>query len=67
LAAYVDTYPASILIYDTTSWKPIACWNCGRIGQGSEFIFGQNGILYQIRGNEINALDVSSLRRLADN
>ena len=67
LAAYVDTYPASIIIYDTTSWKPIARWDCGRIGQGSEFTFGNSSILYQIRGNEINALDVSSLKRLTDN
>ncbi len=66
LAAYVDSYPASILIYDTTTWKPIARWNCGRIGESSEFIFGKDGTLYQIIGNEINALDVISLKHLAD-
>ena len=64
LAAYVDTYPASIIIYDTTSWKPIAEWDCGRIGQGSEFCFGKDGTLYQIRNNELNALDVPRLNNL---
>jgi len=64
LAAYVDTYPASIIIYDTSSWKPIAHWDCGRIGQGSEFSFGGDGTLYQIRNNELNALDVPRLKSL---
>jgi WD40 repeat protein len=64
LAAYVDTYPASIVIYDTASWKPIAHWDCGKIGFGSEFSFGSDGTLYQIRNNEINALDVSSLKSI---
>ncbi len=67
LAVYSDsTYPASILIYDTASWKPIAHWNCGQIGQGSEFSFGQDGTLYQIRNNELNALDVSRLKSIGD-
>jgi hypothetical protein len=66
LAAYVDTYPPSIIIYDTTSWKPIAQWGCGRIGQSSEFSFGKGGTLYQILDNEINALDVTSLKRLTN-
>ncbi len=64
LAAYVDTYPASIIIYDTANWKPIAHWECGTIGFGSEFSFGSNGTLYQIRNNELNALDVQSLKSL---
>jgi hypothetical protein len=64
LAAYVDTYPASIVIYDTASWRPIAHWECGRIGFGSEFSFGNDGVLYQIRNNELNALDVSSLKSI---
>jgi hypothetical protein len=62
----VNTYPASIYIYDTTTWKPIAQWDCGRIGESSEFIFSKDGTLYQRRGNEINALDVTSLKRLTD-
>jgi hypothetical protein len=67
LAVYSDaTYPASILIYDTASWKPIAHWNCGQIGQGSEFSFGSNGTLYQIRNNELNALDVSRLKSIGE-
>jgi WD40 repeat protein len=55
-------YSGSILIYDTTNWKPIAHWG----GQGSEFSFGKDGTLYQIRNNELNALDVPRLKRLAD-
>ena len=62
LAVYSDsTYPASILIYDAATWKPIAHWDCGKIGQGSEFTFGSDGTLYQIRNNELNALDVPRL------
>ena len=64
LAAYVDTYPSSIIIYDTMTWKPIAHWDCGRIGHGSEFMFTKDGTLLQIRENEINALDVSYLKRI---
>jgi WD40 repeat protein len=66
LAAYVDTYPASIYIYDIATWKPIAQWDCGRIGEGSSFVFQTNGMLLQIRGNEINALDVAALKRVAE-
>lgn len=63
LAAYTDsTYPASVLIYDTGNWKPIGHWECGQIGQGSEFSFGKDGTLYQIRNNELNALDIPRLR-----
>lgn len=62
LAAYVDTYPASIYIYDTKTWKPIAQWKCGKIGEYSEFLFQKNGTLLQIRGNEINSLDVAALK-----
>ena len=64
LAAYVDTYPASIIIYDAISWKPIARWNCGRIGESSEFSFGSDGLLYQIQNNELNALDVPRLKMI---
>jgi len=64
LAAYVDTYPASVVIYDTSSWKPIAQWQCGKIGFGSEFSFGSDGLLYQIRNNELNALDVPQLKMI---
>jgi len=67
LAVYSDsTYPASILIYDAVTWKQIAHWDCGKIGQGSEFSFGSDGKLYQIRNNELNALDVSQLKSIGD-
>ena len=55
LAAYVDTWPESIIIYETTNWKPIAHWKCGG---GSEFFFGNDGTLYQIRVNELNVFDM---------
>lgn len=66
LAAYVDTYPASIIIYDAANWKPVAQWDCGKIGFGSEFSFGKDGTLYQIRNGELNALDVPNLKSLVD-
>ncbi len=59
-------YDGSIIIYDAANWKPIARWDCGVIGQGSEFSFGSDGTLYQIRNNELNALDVSGLKSLDD-
>jgi WD40 repeat protein len=59
LAAYVDSWPASIIIYETANWKPIARWKCGKAGIDSEFFFGSDEILYQIRGNELNAFDIS--------
>jgi WD40 repeat protein len=59
LAAYVDTSPESIIIYETTNWKPIAHWNCGG---DSKFFFGNDGTLYQVHGNELNAFDVSRLK-----
>ncbi len=67
LAVYSDsTYPASILIYDIATWKLIAHWDCGEIGQDSEFTFGSDGTLYQIRNNELNALYVPRLKSLAN-
>ena len=66
IAGHADTYPASIILYDTTSWKPIAHWKCGQIGQRSEFFFGKDGTLYQIRSSELNALDVPRLKSMAE-
>lgn len=66
VAAYADTYPTSIIIYDANSWKPVARWNCGRVGESSEFSFGCDGLLYQIRNNELNALDVPKLKSIVD-
>jgi hypothetical protein len=56
LAIYSDlTYPASILIYDDITWKQIAHWDCGKTDQYTEFSFGSDGVLYEIRNNELNA------------
>ena len=62
IAAYVDDYPASVFVYDATSWKPIGHWECGQIGEGSYFTFNRNGLLYQIRKNELNGLDVMTVK-----
>jgi len=59
LAAYVDSWPASLIIYETANWKPIARLKCPYPdGIHYEFFFGGDGTLYQIRGNELKVLDV---------
>ncbi len=62
--AYGSTDPASVLIYDSTNWKPIGHWQCGQI-EGAEFSFGKDGTLYQMRNEELNALHVPQLKGLA--
>jgi WD40 repeat protein len=66
LAAYIDTYPSSVVIYETTSWKPIANWPCGAIGSGSEFVFNSDGILFQLMDGQVESLDVTSLKPITD-
>jgi hypothetical protein len=66
LAAYIDSYPASILVYDTATWKPLAQWCCDEIGGSSKFAFATDGLFLQKRGNDINALDVSELKGAGD-
>ena len=62
LAAYVDTYPASIVIYETSMWKPLAQWCCGRIMEHSEFGFDKSGLLLHLRDHDLSGLDVTRLR-----
>ncbi|MGH7951107.1 MAG: WD40 repeat domain-containing protein [Limisphaerales bacterium] len=63
LAAHVDSWPASIIVYDTSNWKPITHWKCPYPdGIYYEFFFGNNGDLYQVRGKELNAIDTSGLK-----
>jgi WD40 repeat protein len=66
LAACINTYPASVLIYETTSWKPIAEWACGAIGTGCEFVFNKDGTLFQLMGGEFHSLDVSTLNSVGE-
>ena len=62
LAAYVDTYPASIVIYETTTWKPLAQWCCGQIMEHSEFGFDRSGLLLHLRDHNLSGLDVTRLK-----
>ena len=66
LAAFVDTYPCNIIIYDTTFFKPIANWPCGAIGSTSIFGFNKEGRLFQMMDGVINSLDVTKLKPLGD-
>ena len=67
MAAVVDTYPASVLIYDTATWNPIAQWNCGEYGCGPRIAFENNGILLALvcKGGLLG-LDINSLKGLGD-
>ena len=67
LAAYVDTYHhGSIVVYETMNWKPLAHWPCAQMGSSSDFFFYKDGSLLQMHGAEIDALNVTSLKGLAD-
>jgi WD40 repeat protein len=62
LAADVDTYPSSVIIYETATWKPIADWPCGAVGSGSEYVFTKKGRLFQLIDGAVNCLDVNVLK-----
>jgi hypothetical protein len=66
LAADINTYPSSLIVYDAISWKPIAEWPCGAIGSGSLFAFNKEGRLFQLMDGEVNSLDVTALKSLGD-
>lgn len=61
VAANVDTYPASIVVYDTMSWKPLAHWQCGQVMSQAEFGFEANGTFLQLRDHDISGIDVVKL------
>lgn len=68
LAVHVDSWPASIIVYETTNWKPVARLKCPYPdGIYYEFFFGNDETLYQIRGNELNAFDISRMKSVEDN
>jgi WD40 repeat protein len=66
LAAYIDTYPATLILYETASWKPIANWPCGAIGSSSEFAFTKDGVLFQLMDGQVNSLDARKVKSLAE-
>jgi hypothetical protein len=67
LAAWVEATPASVIIYETKDWKPLAQWRCDqRLGRSIPFEFADDGTLLQWQGGEINALDVGKLKNLAE-
>lgn len=66
LAACVDTYPASIIVYETQNWKPLAQWCCGQIGSHAEFIVKSDGKLFQLMGGQINSLDLTAIKSIAE-
>lgn len=62
VAMYVDTYPASVIVYESTHWRPVVQWPCGAIGTGAEFVFNKNGILFEFIDGAIQSLDVRGLK-----
>lgn len=66
LAAYVDTYPASIIVYETSTWKPLAQWRCGEVMAHSEFGFDGDGTLLHLRDHDLSGLNVTKLKSVGD-
>ena len=59
LAANVDTYPYSIVIYETTTWKPVAHWPCGKIMSAARFGFRDDGVFLELMDHDISGLDMT--------
>ena len=66
LAAYVDSYPESIVVYDALSWKPLGHWQCGQVMSEARFDFAPNGELVQLRDHDLSGLDVSAIKELGN-
>jgi WD40 repeat protein len=68
LAALVNSWAESITVYETANWKPVAHWKCNYPdGIHYEFVFGSNETLYQFRGNQLNAFEISQTISVDDN
>ena len=67
LAAHVNSWPESIIVYETDNWKPVAHWECPRPGPYYEYVFGSSGNLYQILGGELKDFDISKMKSAGDN
>jgi hypothetical protein len=63
-AAYVDTYPALIVVYDTLNWKPLAHWKCGQVMSDAKFGFANDGEFVELRDHDLSRLDAKSLTEL---
>jgi hypothetical protein len=66
LAAYLDTYPSSIVIYETKNWKPLAQWCCRQFRGSSQFVVKPDGNLLQLSGGQINGLDLTAIHSVAE-
>jgi hypothetical protein len=60
-AAYVDTYPSSIVVYDALNWKPLAHWECGQVMSEAKFDFANDGTLVELRDHDLTELDMKQL------
>ena len=68
LAAHVNSWPESIIVFETDNWKPVARLKCPYPdGIYYEYFFGTDEILYQIRGNELNAFNISKMKNAGAN
>lgn len=59
LAARVNTYVSSIVIYDTSYWKPSVQWPCGQIMALIRFGFRDDGVFLAIRDHDISGLELT--------
>jgi hypothetical protein len=66
LAAYIDSDPATVIVYETTLWRPIANWPCGASGSRSLFGFNKAGVLFQMIDGEVNLLEVNRVKAIIE-
>lgn len=59
LAANVDTYPPSIVIYETAAWKPVARWPCEQVMTAARFGFRNDGVFLELMDHAISGLDLT--------
>lgn len=62
VAAYINTYPESIVIYNALNWKPLAQWKCGQVMSEARFDFEKNGEFLELRDHDITGLNLASLK-----
>jgi hypothetical protein len=67
LAANVDTYPYSIVIYETATWKPVAHWPCGKIMSAARFGFRNDGVFLELMDHDILGLGLTKSEGAAEN
>ena len=67
LAANVDTYPSSIVIFETTTWKPVAHWASGKIMSAARFGFRNDGVFLELMDHDISGLDMTKSEGSTEN